>query len=363
MYLGENLSKVKTILDELVVGEDENKILLYLSLIKGQSIIVRGDTSTGKNRLCDSVLSLFPAESIFEITSGTAKILRWLDTDYIDILYLREVRMSAFEFSESQTETPLFFDIKQAMSDKTLKIAFVQNLKGVNQTAYKILRIHSILQTTSEYNLNEDIENRAWILTTDSSTAQTKRVLQYKARRRQNINFKTISDEELFREVKKLTSEKLNDKRRISIPFADMIVERLCQRKSRLQPRMRRDIDKFFDLIESIAHVNSNRSVATEEDLQIAVELSSKVFKYMISYLDSRLLSVFDAFQKIENENLVVTASDLARELCISQTDARRKLRALIASGLVEESGRGARGVILYNSLSSIQNLIEDLFI
>lgn len=352
---GELLKDVKEVLDCWIVGEDKNKILTYLLLLQDQSIVIKGDTSTGKNTIADNVLRLFPEDEIVTVTSVTAKALRWLQRHEIGILYIKEVPHDVID----STFSAFALDLKQVMSDKVLRPLATDTTGSTPRTLLRTIKIRSILQTTTEYELPEDIENRVWVLTSDASTAQTKNVCIYKARKREE-GIDDFVDGDLLSRVRIATDFLFRNKWRVKIPKATKIAEKLA--KICPIPRLRRDIDKIFDLIEGIARVHG-RAVATAYDIKYAFELVSDIFNYMVKRIDPRLLEAYKVFREIEEREAFVTASDLAKELNISQTDARRKLRALINAGLVEEAGRGERGVRLYKSLLDVKDLLNLDFI
>ena len=341
---GELLNDVKEILDKMVVGEDKNKMLIYLLTLQGQSIIVKGDSSTGKNTLVDSVLKLFPPDEVLDVTSVTAKSLRWLARPEIGILYIKEVPHDAL----GDSFTSFALDLKQVLSDRILKpLAVETGGIAAPRTVRKVIKIHSVIQTTLEYELPEDIENRVWILNTDASPEQTKKVCMFKASLREMPESKEI-DQDLLRRVQVSTEFLFKHRWPIRIPRASKIADKLVEICA--LPRVRRDIDKIFDLIESVTRVHG-RTEATAEDVKYAFELVSDVLGYMFKYIDPRLQQAYQAFREVEDKEAFVTSSDLAKELGVSQTHARRMLRAMINSGLIEEAGRGERGIRLYKSL------------
>jgi len=340
------LQDVKDYLDRLIVGEETNKLLLYLLLLQGQSIIVKGDSSTGKNTLVDKTLQLFPDDEVVTVSSITAKSLRWLERDSIGIFYIKEL---PYEEVQS-TFSPFALDLKQVISDKVLTPMFVETGEDTPRTRIRRIRIYSVIQTTLEYDLPEDIENRVWILSTDNSANQTKRVCEYKGLLRE-VGAEEIIDFELLKDLKHVTEFLFRNKWRVVIPKATKIAAKLAELYP--VPRLRRDIDKIFDLIEAVARTHG-RTVATTDDIKLAFKLAAPTISYMFRYIDPRLEAAYKTFVEIEDRQVYVTSSDFAKELGVSQTDARRKIRALINAGLIEEVGRGERGIRLYKSLKQL---------
>jgi hypothetical protein len=81
-----------------VVGEHENRLILYLACLTGYldrevSVLVKGPSSTGKSNLVKTVLSLIPPEKLLTRSSFSRKALAYGEEDLAGkILYLVEHR-------------------------------------------------------------------------------------------------------------------------------------------------------------------------------------------------------------------------------------------------------------------------------
>jgi predicted transcriptional regulator len=326
------LEEVKRVLDAYVVGEDENKLLLFLLLLEGQNVIVKGPPSTGKSRMVESVLKLFPEDDVVTVSGATKKFLRWMERDHIPILYLKEMPKDMLEEVKGEG---LAMDIKLAMSDKILKVLIVD--MSEKRTVEKTIRVDSVAMTTIDIDLAPDIESRVWILAPDISPEQTRRVLLYKAL--QYTSFNTPPTDEELREIREM-ARALRANTKIIIPGAQHIAEALFEYSQ--YPRVRRDIDKIFLLIGAVAKVrgriyNLNGTpvvIAHPDDVRTAFELSKTAITAMVSNVDTFTYTIYKSLKKISETISPLTPQTLADIMDIPQNLAEKYLDKLVKSGL-----------------------------
>lgn len=326
------LDEVKSILDALVVGEEENKLLLYLLLLEKQNIIVKGPPSSGKTTMVESVLKLFPEDEVEIVSGATKKFLRWMNKDYIPILYLKEAPKDLLEEIKGEG---LAMDIKLAMSDKELRILVVDPTE--KKTIEKKIRVDSVVMTTIDVDIPADIESRVWILAPDISPEQTKKVLLYKAY--QYDLSKPQIDEKKLQQIRQL-SKALRSNTKIVIPGAKYLAESLFEYSQ--YPRVRRDIEKLFLLIGSIAKVrgrlyeiNGEKVViASPEDVKTAIDLSKNILRAMLTNIDVFLFTIYNALKKLQESSPSLTSQYVAESLDIPQALAEEYLEKLVKSGL-----------------------------
>jgi predicted transcriptional regulator len=326
------LEEVKRVLDAYVVGEDENKLLLFLLLLEGQNVIVKGPPSTGKSRMVESVLKLFPEDDVVTVSGATKKFLRWMDRDYIPILYLKEMPKDMLEEVKGEG---LAMDIKLAMSDKVLKIHVVD--MSERRTVERTIRVDSVVMTTVDIDLAPDIESRVWILAPDISPEQTRRVLLYKAL--QYTGFTNPPTEDEIMEIREMVRA-LRTNAKIIIPGAQFIAEALFEYSQ--YPRVRRDIDKIFLLIGAVAKARGRIYnidgtpvvIAHPDDVKTALELSRSAITAMVSNVDTFTYSIYKSLRKISETIPQLTPQTLADIMDIPQNLAEEYLEKLVKSGL-----------------------------
>ena len=326
------LEEVKRILDAFVVGEDENKLLLYLLLLEKQNVIIKGPPSSGKTTLVEAVLKLFPEEDVEIVSGATKKFLRWMERDYIPLLYLKEAPKDILEELKGEG---LAMDIKLAMSDKELRILMVDPRE--KKTIEKKIRVDSVIMTTIDIDIPADIESRVWILAPDISPDQTKKVLLYKAL--QYSPQPTVIDKKKLEEIRQI-SKALRTSTRVIIPGARYIAEAFFEYAQ--YPRVRRDIEKLFLLIGAIAktrgriyEINGEKVViASPEDVKTALDLSKNALKAMISNIDTFIYTIYNALKQLQEKMPALTAQYITEVLDIPQSLAEEYLEKLVKSGL-----------------------------
>jgi len=326
------LEEVKRILDAFVVGEEENKLLLYLLLLEKQNVIIKGPPSSGKTTLVEAVLKLFPEEDVEVVSGATKKFLRWMERDYIPILYLKEAPKEILEELKGEG---LAMDIKLAMSDKELRILMVDPRE--KKTIEKKIKVDSVVMTTIDIDIPADIESRVWTLAPDISPDQTKKVLLYKALQYSPLAIEV--DEKKLEEIKQV-SKALRSNTKAIIPGARYIAEAFFEYAQ--YPRVRRDIEKLFLLIGAIAktrgriyEINGEKVViASPEDVKTAIDLSKNTLKAMISNIDTFIYTIYNALRELQEKSPTLTAQYVTEVLDIPQSLAEEYLEKLVKCGL-----------------------------
>ena len=362
------LKRVKEILDYFIVGEDKNKILLWLLVIGHQNVFLKGSTSSGKSTMVEAVLSLFPGfpkkeTFVMTISGSTPKALRWVERDVIPIIYLKEAPKEILKSGIAQEGLAL--DLKLLMSDKMIVIWYPVKEKGAkrHKAVKKVLRTLSVVQTTTEIQLPEDFENRGWVLPTDESPEQTRRVMERKAELWMNPDIEPPD----LRDIRRISGVLFYTKIKVLNPMAKYVQSVLPSEK----PRMRRDIEKLLHLIATITKVRlANRMymdneknrlvlISTPDDVLYAFDLIKSVLPDMIVGIDERLVRAYQAFRDVEDREGYVKSSTLAREMGISQPTARRYLQALLNAGLIEETESEGRAKRYVSRIEDLLGSIE----
>jgi len=347
-YLADNklLSMAKKLLDYYIVGEDKKKLLLWLLILGGQSIYIKGDTSTGKNNLVEGVLKLFPEDIIYVISASTPKALRWEESRHFNILYIKEVPP---QLTKPEITTDFGMDLKLAMSDKKITFRYVTiHEGGLPRTVKREIYFDSVIQTTAALELPEDFENRAWIICTDDSEELTRKVVLWKAKKRTLIEDEVPPEE--IKELFKKASSVLRKDIKVVNPMAEELARVLPTKLS----RARRDIDKILDLIEIITKTNYTQRIKRHKsgkpilithpnDVLFALELIHDVFPSMIVGVETRLERAYLKLREAEQQYENVGSAEFASVMGISQAQARNYLKSLVIRGLAKEYTEGRR--------------------
>jgi hypothetical protein len=166
-----------------VVGEHENRLILYLACLTGSleravSVLVKGPSSTGKSNLTKTVLSLLPPEKLLTRSSFSGKALAYGEEELAGkILYLAEHR--------GGKDGELFRRLLQ--SEGALHHE-VTTGAGRNRATQVTSRIGApvFISTTTDERVFEDDETRFLSIRADESADLTREVVrgQFKQKRK-----------------------------------------------------------------------------------------------------------------------------------------------------------------------------------
>ncbi|MBI5224602.1 hypothetical protein HY989_01915 [Candidatus Micrarchaeota archaeon] len=373
--------KIETIarkLKEKIVGERENSLFAFFAGLSSGTkkpipITIKGASSGGKSRIVASALALLPPEWIIELGGTSEKGLIYQSLDEkgknTKIIFLKEMK----GFGELAQQT-----IKLSSRDdggfeyQTVQKDSSGNLKPVKLT----LPATNFISTTTELEMDDEIESRQVSLSIDESEEQTKNVLEFKAKQAASIDaqFSNKKDKEI--EVIREAIRKLPEKGVVVIPFAPKL--------SGIFPpgvvRARRDFDALLNLIAVSAWFYYKQRHTQEKDenivifadgrdLQIALYIGKRALLGSLFSFPASLEQVLEICQKL---SCPFTFKDLADARGVSEKQAGRNIKALIRLGYIEETDdskpRAKRFSLLSPSmdgslrtLQDILNLKEDL--
>lgn len=187
------LCKIREVMDKEIVGEYENKLLLFLIFLSkdlgaeyAQACFIMGESSSGKSYLMHKVLSYFPEECVIWLTRSTTHGLEYFckDKDLTGhILAIEEARLD-----EAQPY------VRPIFSERGLKIVTAQSVGGGNVVS-QIIEVKgcpAFVTTSCSPIIDEQMSTRVWILSTDESIDQTKRIVEFEAGKESYPSFKNV---------------------------------------------------------------------------------------------------------------------------------------------------------------------------
>ncbi len=244
-----------------MVGEEENCLVGYLAatsrmLEKPLAVVVQSSSSAGKSTLMDAILSLMPEETQEHFTAMTGQALFYMgENDLVNKI---------LAVSEEEGAERASYALKTLQSEGKLKIASTGKDPKTGRLLtqeYLVQGPVMILITTTNVELNEELENRCLILSVDESDEQTARI-----QRRQR-----------FEETGAGLAEK---RKREKIAVLHRNIQRLLKPMAVVNPyaelldfpnhrlRLRRDQLKYLSLIRSIALLHQyQRELKTVPDM------------------------------------------------------------------------------------------------
>lgn len=319
-----------------IIGEETNKLVGYLAAVSRKmddplAVLIQSNSAAGKSALMDAILEFVPEEDLEHFTAMTGQSLYYMAESSLahKILAIAEV-MGAERAG---------YAIKMLQSEGKISIACTVKDPESGELRTKKHEVEgpvAILMTTTEASIDEELQNRAIVLTISEDRAQT-RAIHEAQRRGQTLEgmfarqdrAKTIR---LHRNAQRLLKPVL-----IVNPFAGRLTFQ------DLKLRTRRDHAKYLALIRSITLLHQyQRPLKTVErhgkplayievtlsDLEIANRLAGEVLGRSLDELapqTRRLLLQIDSH-----------VTERCRKLAIEREDfrfSRREMREVTAWG------------------------------
>ncbi|HNY21977.1 MAG TPA: toprim domain-containing protein [Treponemataceae bacterium] len=166
------------------VGEDENKLLVYLAassrkLMSPVSVVVTSVSAAGKSFLIDTVRRLMPEEDVVNLTSLSDQALNYMTDGSLmhKLLILGEAVHN--EVVEHQ--------IREMLSARCLSRMVVTKDERTGKLASALVRqeaVVSLMMSTTRFSMNEENASRYLLIHADESDEQTKRIHE-----RQNASY------------------------------------------------------------------------------------------------------------------------------------------------------------------------------
>ncbi|RLI79554.1 hypothetical protein DRP04_09055 [Archaeoglobales archaeon] len=330
------LYRIKCELDRFIVGEDKNKLLLFLIAASSYtkwplSAIITGESSAGKSWLMNNVLRFF--DNIEEFTRITAAAPDRLGQDFTNrILKVEELRGT----DQAQATLRVWISegrLRLLTTSPDTKEAEVIETKGVP----------TFITTCTDVNVDTELLNRVFFLSVDESKEQTKRVLEFEAQEYSILgvqNYKEVNP--LFKKI----FQPLIYVDKVIIPYAHILAKNFPIPETReLAVKPRRDFKKLLFLIGTIAWLHQMQRIIVEEesipkiryvvaspvDFVLAWQICEEGMKATLLNLSDRHRGVLEVF----NENEQLTAREVAEKTGYSQNRAREILNSLVKYGFL----------------------------
>jgi DNA primase catalytic core len=360
-----------------VVGEQTNKLVGYLAAVSRKldnplAILIQSSSAAGKTWLMEAVLSFVPEEEKIKYSSMTGQALFYMgETD---------IKHKILAIVEEEGAERTRYALKLLQSEGELSIASTGKDAISGELTTKEYRVEGpvmIFSTTTNIDIDEELQNRCIILTVDESREQTRAIHQ---KQREQRTLKGLKHSQEKTDLLKVhhNAQRLLRPLPVINPYAHQLT--FLDDKT----RMRRDHEKYLTLIDSITLLhqyqrplktfknkmggkgNGNPTLyvsVTLDDIEIANRLASKVLGRSLDELPPqtrRFLDMVKEMVKKECESLRVERADYRlsrRQICEytgwSLTQVRLHLDRLVQHEYVLVH-RGSRGLsfvyeLLYN--------------
>ncbi len=307
-----------------LVGERINSLLGYLATVTRRTenplaVIIQSSSSAGKSTLMDAILDLVPEEEKEKYSAMTGQSLFYMGA--------KDLKNKVLAISEEEGVEKAKYALKILQSEKRISIATTtkdQMTGKLMTTEYTVEGPVVLFLTTTSVEIDEELQNRAVILTVNEDREQTKTIL---ANQRE--------EETLSGVLKKKTKD--------GIVAVHQNMQRLLQPLAVVNPyaneikfpdtrlRMRRDQKKYLTLIRSIALLHQyqrevkNAQDATGKDVPyIEVEKSDiELASFLFSRVFGKNLDDLSPHTKKLLSEVYTYVKELSQERSVSQSEIR----------------------------------------
>jgi len=358
------LEEVWKILDELIVGEDENKKVIFLALLSAKlenpnGVRVLGDSSSGKTHLVRETLRLFPENMKIILGGQSKKSLIYRKPDYVTPKWENVIDLTnkILWFLEEKGGEESYEILRPILSrdQNEIRYEFVDKSSktGKNFTKTVIVKgCPAFITTSTRMQILEEMGTRVFSLTPDMRSEQTEKII---AKKKENLKFlKEKPNTKIIQYY--IQNLKTYD---VWIPYVDLI-QIGCTHL-----RARRDFDKIITLIKTYCLFHQYEKpkidikgkeyiVSCIEDYIYIIDLINPVLRSTITNVPKPIIDFYDAIRKkwengdfdeieiieengkvIENVTKCMTHSKIAEVTEYSQDTARKYCHELLKAGFL----------------------------
>jgi len=235
-----------------VVGEDTNKLVGYLAATSRKfdrplGIIVQSTSAAGKTTLMESILAFMPEEERVKYSAMTGQALFYLGET--------NIKHKILAIAEEEGAERATYALKLLQSEGELTIASTGKdaTTGRMQTEeYHVEGPAMIFFTTTNIEIDEELQNRCLTLTVDESREQTRRIHQLQREE------ETIEGHLARKRKKDLIHLHRNAQRLLKpVPVHNPFARQLTFPDE--NTRLRRDQVKYLTLIRTIAFLHQHQ--------------------------------------------------------------------------------------------------------
>jgi len=264
-----------------MVGEEENKLLCWLSLTSRHldaplGVLIQSSSAAGKSSLLDGVLRTMPEETVVRYSAMSGQALF-----YMGGVSLKHKILCVAEEEGARRAS---YSLKLLQSDGELSMASTGKDPESGQLVTKEYKTEgpvALAMTTTSIDVDPELQNRCLVLSVDESREQTQAIheVQRHGRTREGLIHRRGVSERLsvWRNAQRLLR---------SVDVVNPCAESLTFSNHRT--RTRRDMAKYLTLVEAIAHCHQHQKPVLRDahgeyievdldDIELANRLSTRV--------------------------------------------------------------------------------------
>jgi hypothetical protein len=234
------------------VGDEINKLLIYLcassrKLDNPISVLILSQSASGKSFLVETVRQLIPEHDVVAVTSLSDQALHYADSLVHKFLILGEAVHNHI----------VDHQIREMLSGKELsRLVTVRNAEtgALLSRIVKIPTVVAMVMSGTNYHINPENSSRCFVIHTDESREQTLRIYEHQRKKYSLEKIQTggPTAERIIQQHH--AAQQLLQKKNIVNTFAQFLDFPVSS------IRMRRDHDRFLDLIASVCFLHIIRN-------------------------------------------------------------------------------------------------------
>jgi hypothetical protein len=350
-----------------IAGEKKNSIIVVTALTSRKqenpiSLLVKGESSSGKSYLLGQVVKLFPPEDIKVLTAMSKQAM----------IYSQEsLSHKTIIIFEKHGMDQALYNIRSLQSEKKLIFETVEKDPEGGHYTRRIEKDGptNFIVTTTSLRIHFENETRNWSIGTDESEEQTQAVKERIAERYNNVH-PDFSFVETFQ-----NAQRLLESYPVRIPYGNFLSSKTPDKPTRI----RRDFEKLLAAIETIALLHQyQREIKEEngvkyieaklEDYYMVKEIFDEVFVWSLSGTNRKTQEAIAAVNDIfrNSGGVPVTTIELINKFQKTKETILRWLNPAIRSGeieVVDSKGRIPKAFVPGAKHSQISGLppVEEL--
>lgn len=354
------------------VGEDENKILMYLAassrlMADPVSVIVISQSAAGKSYMIDTVKKLMPDEDVVSMTSLSDQALNYLPEEALLHKFL--------VMGEAVHSDAVDHQMREMLSGKELSRLVTTKDEKTGKMASKLVRkkvIVSAVMSSTSTEINPENASRCFVINTDESEDQT-RAIHRRQREKYSLEGYRRKEEEVPHIIRThQAAQRLLREKIIVNPFAGQL-----DFPSSLM-RSRRDHERFVDLIACVCFLRQyQKEEKIEEgkrfiecdldDYKVAYRIMKGILSSTMTTVPKSAVLLYEELRSIikaraEKDGLFitdiwVTQRQIRETSGLSHDLVKKNMRILVDYEYIRVKGSG-RGMTCRYSLSSDSDLV-----
>jgi len=375
------LKQVKDVLDTEIKGEDDTKVLMFLLALSkdfpsktgkpedwkilpqdpmSQNIILSADSSSGKSYMTKAVLKLIgiKGQDYFVTSRITKSVLNYYTNENMDgkVIFIEEL-----QGLDEHTQ-----QLRVWMSEGELNLETVEKIRNEHGIEENVkVRKSTVgqpvfISNQAEGKIEEQLNNRSWVLGMDTSQQQTQTILKFQDDLNNKISHAKNDKIDKIREALKLLKPyhfivPFANHKNMNIPSNDV--------------RSRRDYTKFLTLIKCSAYLHQyQREIVEKDGLQfivcdikdydIAREYAAGILGATFSGLTISQIDLI-TFLKKQSWNQEFEIKDLMRNFGKTQPHWYGQLSQLVDLGYITAQKTPGKSTIYSLNLDKTFNVIS----